>query len=392
MSRSVRRGYPITAFSAVNALGTNTREVMEGLRRGEPVLSPPPEGTPLATVCGRVPRPLPALPDALAEYDSWNSRLVQQALAGIREELAAARERWGAGRVGIAVGSSTAAMDVAERAFGQRDAEGRLPAGFDLLRHGAPEGLQTVVRALSGAEGPAIVVSTACSSSGKTFGSARRWLDAGIVDAVLVGGADCLCQTTLRGFASLGLVSEEPARPFSAERRGINIGEAAGFALVERSGEGPRLLGVGESGDAHHMSAPDPEGRGARLAMEAALRDAGVRGADVDHVNAHGTGTLLNDAMEARAIREALGPRPSVVSTKGYVGHTLGAAGATEAAFVLDALLSGWTPASAGAAPADPDLPIDVALEARSQPLRLALSNSFAFGGSNVSVLFGAPE
>lgn len=393
MSQVSRRGHPITAYSAINALGASTGEVMAGLRRGVAALTPAPEGTPVETVCGAVPRPLPALPEALAEFDSWNNRMAQHALAEIAPAVAAARERWGAARLGIAVGSSTAAMDETEDAFRRRAAEGELPAEFDVLRHASPEGLLRVVHGLTGIEGPGVVVSTACSSSGKAFGCARRWLDAGVVDAVLVGGCDTLCQTTLRGFAALGLVSDEPARPFAADRHGINIGEGAGFFLVERQGEGPRLLGLGESSDAHHMSAPDPEGRGARLAMERALQDASVSARDVDYVNAHGTGTRLNDAMEARAIHETLaGAEPVVVSTKGYIGHTLGAAGANEAAFVLEALTGGWTPASVGCDPQDPELPIDVAGEVREGPVRLAISNSFAFGGSNVSVVFGAPE
>ena len=238
------------------------------------------------------------------------------------------------------------------------------------------------------------MISNACASSGKAFASAERWLQAGVVDAVLVGGADSLCQITLRGFRALGLLSERPAQPFSRERCGINIGEGAAFALVERQGEGPHLLGVGESADAHHMTTPDPEGRGAQRAMEAALFDAGLSGADIDYVNAHGTGTPFNDAMEARAIRAALGPDsdPIVVSTKGYVGHMLGAAGATEAVFVLEALRGGWTPASVGAEPLDPEINLNVPSVACDIDLRVALSNSFAFGGSNVSVAFGVPR
>jgi 3-oxoacyl-[acyl-carrier-protein] synthase-1 len=394
MRTATRRGYPVTAWSVVNGLGTRTERVVAGLRRGLPALSPPPSGTPFATVCGTVADDLPRLPIALREFDSRNNRFVQQALSELQAALDAARERWGPARVGICVGSSTAAMDETERAYGIHAETGSLPSGFDVLRHGSPEGLVRALRALTGFEGPDVIVSNACASSGKAFASARRWLDAGVVDAVLVGGADSLCQTTLRGFRALGLLSEEPTRPFSRERRGINIGEGAAFALVERNGAGPRLLGVGESSDAHHMSTPDPEGRGARLAMEIALADAGVSASEVDYVNAHGTGTLLNDAMEARAIRSVLGAaaNPTVVSTKGYVGHTLGAAGATEAVFVLEALRAGWTPASAGAEPLDPELELDVATEPRDIDLRLALSNSFAFGGSNVSLVFGAPE
>lgn len=393
MSRAVRRGHPVTAWSAVNALGSSTAEVVAGLRRGRPALSAPPAGTPFSTPSGVVPGQLEPLSGELAELDSRNNRFVQRALAELRPALDAARERWGAERIGICVGSSTAAMDETERAYATHLETARLPAGFDVLRHGSAEGLLRALRGLTGLRGPAALLSNACASSGKVFASARRWLGAGVVDAVLVGGADSLCQTTLRGFRALGVLSEETTRPFSAERHGINIGEGAAFALLERSGEGPRLLGAGESADAHHMSAPDPEGLGARLAMQAALADAGLPAEAVDHINAHGTGTLLNDAMEARAIRAVFGcADPSVVSTKGYVGHTLGAAGATEAVFVLEALCAGWTPASAGAEPVDPELGIDVATGVREVALHVALSNSFAFGGSNVSLVFGAPE
>ncbi|MEE9606812.1 MAG: beta-ketoacyl synthase N-terminal-like domain-containing protein, partial [Myxococcota bacterium] len=294
----------------------------------------------------------------------------------------------------ICVGSTTAAMDEIERAFDLHAETGSLQSGFDPFPSWSFDGLVRALRGLTGLEGPAAVVSNACASSGKAFASAKRWLDAGVVDAVLVGGADSLCQTTLRGFRALGLLSEEPSRPFSRERRGINIGEGAAFALVERDGGGPRLLGAGESADAHHMTTPDPEGRGAQRAMEAALANARVSASDVDYVNAHGTGTPFNDAMEARAIRATLGPHadPIVVSTKGYVGHTLGAAGAIEAVFVLESLKNGWTPASAGAEPLDPEIGLNVPAAVCEVDLRVALSNSFAFGGSNVSVVFGAPE
>ena len=394
MNTAARRGHPVTAWSAVNALGKTTEKVISGLHRGLPSLSPPPPGTPFETVCGAVDANIPPLQDALREFDSRNNRFVQQALSELKEALAAARERWGPGRVGICVGSSTASMDEIERACSIHAETGSLPTGFDVLRHGSAEGLIHVLRALTGFEGPAVVVSNACASSGKAFASARRWLRAGVVDAVLVGGADSLCQTTLRGFRALGLLSDDPTRPFSQQRRGINIGEGAAFALVERTGEGPRLLGVGESADAHHMTTPDPAGRGACLAMEAALADAGIEASDVDYVNAHGTGTRFNDAMEARAIRTTFGAtaNPIVVSTKAYVGHTLGAAGATEAVFVLAALQDGWTPASAGADPVDPEIGLDVPIVARDVNLHVALSNSFAFGGSNVSLVFGAPE
>jgi 3-oxoacyl-[acyl-carrier-protein] synthase-1 len=394
MSGRARRGYPVTAWSTVNSLGTNTEQVMSALRNGWASLTPPPSETPFETVCGVVDTDLPALSRALERFDSRNNRFIQQALAEIEPALAAARERWGTARVGICVGSSTAAMDEIENAYNVHAETGSLPPGFDVFLSGSFDGLVQALRALTGLEGPAAAISNACASSGKAFASARRWLDAGVVDAVLVGGADSLCQMTFRGFRSLGLLSSEPTRPFSSQRRGINIGEGAALALLERSGEGPRLLGVGESGDAHHMTTPDPEGRGAQRSMETAISDAGVSATDIDYVNAHGTGTAFNDTMEARAIRATLGAQadPVVVSTKGYVGHTLGAAGAIEAVFVLESLQNGWIPGSVGADPLDPEIGLKISTMAVDADIRVALSNSFAFGGSNVSLVFGAPE
>ena len=391
VSGRAKSAYPVTSWSVVNALGTNTEQVMRGLRAGEPVLSAPPPETGFPAMCGAVSPELPPLRGDLAALDSRNNRFVVCTLDELAEPLAKVRERWGAGRVGICVGSSTAAMDEIERAHAHHASTGSTPPGFDVLVQGSADGLVRVLRALSGLEGPVSIVSNACSSSGKAFASAKRWLDAGVVDAVLVGGVDSLCQTTLRGFRSLGLLSDDPSRPFSSERCGINIGEGAAFALLERTGEGPLLLGTGESADAHHMTTPDPEGRGACAAMQAALDAAGVAPGDVDYVNAHGTGTRFNDAMEATAIRTVLGGAdPIVVSTKGYVGHTLGAAGAMEAVFVMEALQGGWTPASAGVDPVDPELGIQISSTPCEADLRVALSNSFAFGGSNVSLVFAA--
>ncbi|HEY8379350.1 MAG TPA: beta-ketoacyl synthase N-terminal-like domain-containing protein, partial [Nannocystis sp.] len=255
-----------------------------------------------------------------------------------------------------------------------------------------------VIRVLGGGlHGPGLVLSTACSSSARVFASAQRLLACGVCDAVLVGGVDSLCGLTVRGFAGLEVLSHAPCRPFSRERAGINIGEGAALLLLERHGDGPaRLLGVGDSSDAYHMTSPHPEGLGARLAMERALAAAGLSPADVDHVNAHGTGTRQNDSMESAAIRAVFGAPESgagvpVVATKGYTGHMLGAAGATEVAFVIDAIAGGYLPAGVGADPVDDSLGVDVVTARRERRTRAALSNSFAFGGSNVSVLIGAP-
>jgi len=248
------------------------------------------------------------------------------------------------------------------------------------------------VKRATGAGGPGYAVSTACSSSGKVLGSARRLLRAGLADAVLVGGADSLCRTTLCGFHSLEVLSKTPCRPFCAGRDGTTIGEGAAFLLLEREGDGPaRLLGVGESCDAHHMSHPHPEGLGAEAAMAGALAQAGLAPHEVDHVNAHGTATQLNDAAESKAIFRLFGDRVPVASTKGYTGHLLGAAAATEAVFAVAAIEQGWIPASLGCDPQDPALAVSLCRERRERRCRAVLSNSFAFGGSNVAVLFGAP-
>ena len=376
----------------MNGLGRTTEEIMARLRSGQPSLTAPPPTTPFKTLCGTVAADLAALPTEFAYLESRNNRFVRHALEELASDLAMARDRWGAQRVGICVGSSTAAMDEIERAHGVHSTTGALPEGFNVFERGSAEALVHALRALTGFEGPTVVLSNACASSGKAFASAKRWLDTDVVDAVLVGGADSLCQITLRGFRSLGLLAEGPTRPFSVERRGINLGEGAAFALIERRGDGPLLLGVGESSDAHHMTRPDPNGEGARVAMQVALAEAGVAPETVDYVNAHGTGTPFNDAMESRAIRAALGTKadPLVVSTKGYVGHTLGAAGAMEAVFTLESLRRGWVPKSVGADPLDPEIGLNVPTELCEAKLRIALSNSFAFGGSNVSLAFGA--
>ena len=394
MNQVSSRGFPVTAWSLVCGLGGDLGTAMEALRKGEPRFSPPPPGTPFDTVCGTVPDDIAHLEGELARFDSRNNRFLKQALLPLESAARAARERWGPGRVGICVGSSTASMDEIEKAFREYTADGMALDGFDVLMHGSAHGMAQVLRGLTGFEGPVSIVSNACASGGKSFASAKRWIEAGLVDAVLVGGADSLCQTTLRGFRALALLSEEPGRPFSRDRNGINIGEGAALALLERSGDGPRLLGTGESSDAHHMTTPDPEGRGAQSVMQQALFDGGRSVADVGYVNAHGTGTAFNDAMEGKAIRSVFGSAfdPLVVSTKGYVGHTLGAAGAIEAVFALESLMRGWVPASAGADPVDPTIEILVPTKPCNIALDAVLSNSFAFGGSNVSLLFGAPE
>lgn len=380
----------VTSWSAVNALGATTSEVVSALEAGRSGLGPCPFELPFTTVVGAVPGDLPPMPAALSRWESRVARIALLALDGLSAAVDRAVRRWGRERIAVLVGTSTGGILETERAMRAAGPAAALPAGYDFDRQHAFHGLLDVVRARTGAAGPAWVVSTACSSSAKVLGSARRLVEAGIVDAAVVGGADSLCDTTLRGFGALEALSARPCRPFSAGRDGTNIGEGGAFMLVERGAEGPvRLLGIGESGDAHHMSHPHPEGVGARLAMERALAQAGIAAAGVDHVNAHGTATVANDVVEAKAIREVLGTAVPVASTKGYTGHLLGAAGMTEAVFAAIALERGFIPASLGADPLDPAVELDVVREGRRARLRTVLSNSFAFGGSNASVLLG---
>jgi 3-oxoacyl-[acyl-carrier-protein] synthase-1 len=382
--------FPITGYAVGNALGATTRDVAAALAAGRSGLAPCRLDVPFETACGHFAGALEPLSGSLAAYDSRLARLALAVLEGAADAVARAVRRWGRDRVALVLGTSTGGILETEGAHDAFVRSGRVPASFDLERQHAFDALVEVVRRRTGAGGPGYVVSTACSSSGKVLASARRLLAAGLADAVLVGGADTLCQTTLRGFASLEALSRTPCRPFSAARDGTSIGEGAAFLLVEREGDGPRLLGVGESSDAHHMSHPHPEGLGARLAMQAALDEAGLPASAVDHVNAHGTATPANDAVEAGAIAALLGPRVPVVSTKGYTGHLLGAAGATEAVFAVLAVERALVPASLGAEPLDPAVGVNVCAAPPAGPFRHVLSNSFGFGGSNASVLVGA--
>ena len=382
---------PITGFALCNALGMNRRAVRDALYEGKCGLGPSPIALRFETVVGAVRGELPELPTALAPWSTRAARIAALLLDDLRVELEVLRRRWRPGRIAVLLGTSTAGADVTENAYRHFLVEGALPQDYDLFRHHSYGAILHVVRALSGAEGPAWVTSTACTSSAKPFASAKRMIEAGMIDAAIVGGIDTLCRMTLQGFRSLEALSPEPARPFSAERKGLNIGEGGAFLLVERAGDPIALLeAVGESSDAYHISAPDPNGVGARLAMERALVQAGASASSLDHVNAHGTGTRLNDVSEAAAIEALFGRDVPVVSTKGYTGHLLGAAGASEAAIAIFALREGWIPASLGAAPVDPKVTARIATERTHGVFRRVLSNSFAFGGNNVSVLLGA--
>lgn len=337
----------VSAFTAATCVGRGVDSLRRALALGASGLERRPfETCDLDTYVGAIPGlDEQRLPAAVERFDCRNNRAAE---AAIREDdferaVAHAVARYGASRVGVFLGTSTSGILQAELAYRRRDpADGALPGDFDFRRTHNTFSVVDYVRTRLGLEGPAAAISTACSSSAKAFASAARYVEAGLVDAAVVGGVDTLCLTTLYGFNSLQLLSAQPCRPYDAQRDGISIGEAAALVLLERA-EGERdgrawLTGTGESCDAYHMSAPHPEGAGARMAMEAALRSAGIAPGDIDYVNLHGTGTPSNDAAEDKAIDAVFGRNVSCSSTKGMTGHTLGAAGALEAIVCLLAM------------------------------------------------------
>ena len=387
---------PISAHTATTALGAGVAPLLAALRDERSGLAPVRfMGTLLPTWTGEVEGvDAVALPEASLAFDCRNNRL---AWLGLRQDgfitsVEQAKARWGSHRVAVLLGTSTSGLLQTELAYRERDASGALPAGFDYERTQNTQSLGAFVAHALGLHGPAWVVSTACSSSAKVFGSAARLIEAGLVDAAVVGGVDSLCLSTLYGFNSLELLSAQICRPWDAARDGLSIGEAAAFALVERTSEAPQgwLLGVGESNDGHHMSAPHPEGAGAIAAMRAALTDAALQPADIGYINLHGTATPSNDAAEDHAVGSVFGSATPCSSTKGATGHTLGAAGAVEAVIALLALRHGLLPAGLNVTQPDPALTLDYLRSNRHAPLRAVLSNSFGFGGSNASLVFGA--
>ena len=307
-----------------------------------------------------------AVPGELPEIDEtrWNmrsNRLLKLAVSSM-PSLATKIAAYGASRVGIVLGASNTGIDEAERYVDQWLSTQEKPSAFDfsMIELGTPA---LYLKELLGVEGPAYTVSTACSSATKAFGAARRLLAHGIVDLVITGGVDGRCRFAMNGFHALGALASGRCRPLAEDRDGINLGEGVALFTLERTGDGVRLLGIGESSDAYHATAPDPEGNGAEAAMRSALADAALAPEAIDYVNLHGTGTQANDAMEMKAVRRVFPPLATrrIESTKSLTGHCLGAAGAVEAAIA--------------------------ALLVRSGDRHAAISNSFAFGGSNAAVI-----
>jgi 3-oxoacyl-[acyl-carrier-protein] synthase-1 len=400
--RRIRRRVPtriaplsITAFTATSALGHGLAAHAEALHRDRGGLRANDfTHAPLACAIGRVDGvESHALPAALAEHECRNNRLAWLGIAadGFLDAAQAAIERYGAERVALIVGTSTASIGETEDAYRALDG-GRMPADKRRPVVHTPHSTGLFLQRLVGTRGPCLTVATACSSSAKIFAKAERLIRLGIVDAAILAGVDSLCDSVLFGFNALELVSSEPCRPFDPARNGISIGEAAGFALVERAYDdtAPRVVGYGESSDAHHMSTPHPEGLGARVALADALARAGLAASDVDYVNLHGTATPKNDEVEGALLADAFPDTVRASSTKGFTGHTLGAAGILEAAITLLAMRESLVPATLNSRATDPIVADRIALAHESRAIRIALSNSFGFGGSNCTLAFAA--
>jgi len=389
----------IDNYTATTALGAGRDAQLEALRarrsglRANDFRSPTGSDL-LETWIGRVAGVEDAvLPVELAEWDCRNNRLAWLALQqdGMFESVAALRERHGADRVAIVVGTSTSSIGATEEAYARLE-NGSFPADLARPRIHTPHSLGAFVEAATGLRGPSITVATACSSSAKVFAQAARLIDAGLADAALVGGVDTLCGSVLYGFNALGLVSAQPCRPYDARRDGLSLGEAGGFATLERAIPGERglqLRGYGESSDAHHMSSPHPEGLGARLAMREALQRAGLEAGDIGYLNLHGTATPANDKVEALAISALFPPTLHASSTKGWTGHTLGAAGIVESVFALLALQHGLLPGTLNSGEHDPGNGLQVRFDNAERGIAFAMNNSFGFGGNNCSLVFG---
>jgi 3-oxoacyl-[acyl-carrier-protein] synthase I len=337
---------------------------------------------------------LEAMPPRLADHLCRNNQLAQLALKrdGFCEAVEAAIALYGRNRIGVFLGTSTSGILSTEIAYRHRDEKtGALPDDFHYQQTHNTFSVSGFVRDYFELEGPAVAVSSACSSSAKVFGNAARMMACGLIDAAIVGGVDSLCLTTLYGFNSLELLSTERCRPFGSQRKGISISEAAGFALLTRekpaSGRVVAITGVGESSDAHHMSSPHPEGAGALASMQQALEMAGLAPRQIDYINLHGTATRSNDAAEGLAVSTLFGACVPCSSTKGHTGHALGAAGIVEALFCAMAIENELLPAGVNTQEVDESLKVNYLLANKAGAPKAIVSNSFGFGGSNCSLL-----
>ncbi|AZO85691.1 beta-ketoacyl-[acyl-carrier-protein] synthase II [Stutzerimonas stutzeri] len=391
----------LNALGLVCALGRDKQEVARHLFAGdcggmrEQAGWVPQRSLPVGAVQGN----LATLPADMSRHHSRNNQLLLEATLQIRPDIDSAIQTYGRDRIGVVLGTSTSGIDEASQGLAHYLREKQFPPEYDYQQQelGAPANFLAEWLQLSG---PAYVISTACTSSARALMSAQRLLDLGVCDAVLCGGVDTLCKLTLNGFSALEAVSEQRCNPFSLNRNGINIGEAAVLFLMTRdAGDSPpiALLGSGASSDAHHISAPEPTGRGALQAMRKALGRANLQAEQIAYLNLHGTATQHNDAMESLAVATLFPAGVPCSSSKPMTGHTLGAAGALEAAFCWLSLSADnrehALPPHVWDGQPDPELPplqwVTPATRLTSIAPRYLMSNSFAFGGNNVSLIIG---
>jgi len=384
----------LNSLGMVNPLGAGKSEISAGLFAGRTSgMSSQSGWLPDRSVfVGQVRSKLPIISHGLEIYASRNNRLLLSALLEIDMDIRTAISKYGSDRVAVVLGTSTSGIGDNEDGISQKVATGRFPETFHYERQDNAS-LAYFARDYYRLTGPAMTISTACTSSAKTVASARRLMQAGLCDAAIVGGADTLCKLTLNGFASLELLSEELCLPFSRNRNGINIGEGAAVFLMSREESDVRIGGIGETSDAYHMSTPDPEGVGALNAMKIALGKSGMTASDIGYLNLHGTATVLNDRMEAGAVSKLLDQVPAS-STKAMTGHTLGAAGSTELGFLWLAMQPEYSnnllPPHIWDGQVDADIEkINLVSpeEKKDQRSRAMMTNSFAFGGNNISVI-----
>lgn len=396
MESKNNQAYYLNACGIICALGADGAAVRAALLRGESGVQPTARYTVNRSLpLGAATDDLPEVGHLPARWRSRNNQLALAALAQIRPAVDAAIAQFGKQRVAVILGTSTSGILETERALHALRHDGALP---DEFHYGQQEMVSpaSVIAAELGVQGPAYVHSSACSSSAKAMASAARLIAMGVCDAVVTGGADSLCSFTVAGFSALESVSPERCNPLSVNRRGINIGEGAALFLMTREASTVQLCGWGESSDGHHMSAPDPAGGGARIAINQALQRAGMTADQIDYINLHGTATVQNDAMESKVVADLFGHAVPVSSTKPFTGHTLGAAAAIEAALcwllMQDDNPTGFLPPQLWDGVADPALPpLQVASVGMQlgRPLRRVLSNSFAFGGNNAALVLG---
>ena len=397
MNSTRPRPLSVSAYTLTCAAGHGMAEVRRSIAAGDSGLTSDAwPGADVESVFGQVRGVYDTSLKIDAEDECRNNRLALLGLSndGFVNAVERVKEEFGRDRCAVVIGTSTSSIERSEYAFANLTAANQFPSECMQMEMHHPHATASFIARALDVAGACMTISTACSSSAKTFASAARWIECGIADAVIVGGVDSLCLSVIHGFHALQLVSSTACRPFDHHRDGINLGEAAGFALLTREPQGDVpvvLLGYGESCDAHHMSSAHPDGLGAEIAMRAAIDRSGRSFADMDYVNMHGTGTRSNDAIEGRVCARLFSESTSASSTKGWTGHTLGAAGITEAIIAFDTLLTGTLPATLNTVNPDPAFAANLLLENKQTHVDTVMSNSFGFGGNNCSLIFGRP-